>query len=158
LDAVRNLLKIKKRPAEQTLPVAVGSLEGAAEIAYMDTAALDLLRSDLAGPLTVVLTAREGLPGEVVREGTVAVRVLPHPLFGPLCDSEGPIALTSANVHGGRPVRGIDDARVEFKGYDLLMVTDLVPPSGTPSRIVDLTGPSPRTIRGGTIKMDERMG
>jgi L-threonylcarbamoyladenylate synthase len=116
-----------------------------------------LIRSLLPGPLTLVVEnpARRyrWLSGD--RPDTLGVRV--PDLRGEareLLDRVGALAATSANEHGGRDPRTLDEvpaglraaAAAELDGGEL---------PGTPSTVIDLTGPEPVVLREGAVTADE---
>ena len=146
-EALKEIFLMKQRPERVTLPVAVGSIESIGDIAEVSGSQMDLIREKLPGPYTFILNAREILPLEVTRDRKVAVRVPDHSLFHNLCGRSGPLALTSANIHGRPPVISHEEAEEQFHRYDVLMVTDTENPSGTPSEIHDITGIVPLLIR-----------
>ena len=62
----------------------------------------------------------------------------------------GAVAATSANVHGGRDPASLDEVPEEIRrGVGALIDAGLLP--GTPSTVVDLTGPQPRVLREGAV-------
>lgn len=155
--SVRRIFHIKKRPEEMTLPVALGSLEQVHEVAHITDKVEDHIKRYLPGPYTFVLKAKNGMPGEVIRNGTVAVRVPDHPIYKMICSRVGPLALTSANIHGREPVLTLEDADEQLKGFDLLFVEDRKRIDGHPSEIVDLTNGVPILLRKGNVNIEENM-
>lgn len=105
------------------------------------------------GPLTLALRTGDGYPRQVVGpEGTVAVRVSPHPAIPAILEAAaGPVTSTSANRPGDRPARNADDARDAARGLpDLLVLDGGELPPGSPSTIVQCAG-TPRVLREGAI-------
>ena len=107
------------------------------------------------GPLTLALPAREGaFPPQVVGpDGTVAVRVSPHPAVADLLAAAGgPVTSSSANRPGAPPARSGDAAASAAAAIEELLVLDAgeLPPA-MPSTIVRCgTGPA-RILREGVI-------
>jgi tRNA A37 threonylcarbamoyladenosine synthetase subunit TsaC/SUA5/YrdC len=67
----------------------------------------------------------------------------------------GPLAVTSAN-RSGEPTEPTVAGIVEQLGDDVDVYFDAGPaPAGSPSTIVDLTGPRPRLLRAGAIPAEE---
>jgi L-threonylcarbamoyladenylate synthase len=58
----------------------------------------------------------------------------------------GVVVATSANLHGARDPRTVEDLAPVLRA---LPVVDVGPLPGTPSTVVDLTGPEPRVLRQG---------
>ncbi|MFW3145234.1 MAG: L-threonylcarbamoyladenylate synthase [Thermoplasmatota archaeon] len=154
LEAV---FKIKNRPKELTLPVAVGALYMVDEIARVHRWQKTTLRDNLPGPVTFVLEAKEDLDPLVVRKGTIAVRVPRHPVFIPLCAEAGPLGLTSANLHGSENIITAEELDDQFRG-DLLIIGDNDSISGSPSAIIDLTDRNIRMLREGKVNIHDIMG
>jgi len=157
-DAISMIFDLKERPEGMTLPVAVASVDAMKEVACVDDQASRYIGERLPGPFTFVLESRIDENPYVVRSGTVAVRVVDHPLFPPLCRDVGPMALTSANVHGRDPVMSAQEAEYFFERTDLLMVIDGSRLTGIPSTVIDLTGNVQRTLREGKVNMENGMG
>lgn len=108
------------------------------------------------GPLTIVLTARDGLAPELIGPAGVGVRVSPNPVALALAAGLGhPVTATSANLAGRPPATSLDEARKSFgrkvKVYlegGKLMATE-------PSTVVALRGDQWQMIRVGAISSDQ---
>ena len=154
----RRLYRLKQRP--EGMPVALL----AAELDMILDAVPELrgraavtARALLPGPYTLVLAnpARRfrWLCGS--NPGAIGIRVpeLP-PAARAVVDRVGVVAATSANVHGER-----DPARVADVAEDILehvaAIVDAGELPGTPSTVVDLTGPDPRILREGAASAEE---
>ncbi len=73
-----------------------------------------------------------------------------------LLERAGAVAATSANLHGGADPRGVEDVPPEI--LDAVgAVLDVGALPGTPSTVVDLTGPEPRVLREGAIPAAEAL-
>ncbi len=156
--ALEKILDLKGRPRDATIPIAVGSVGSIAEISKVTKGQMDLLKRALPGPVTFILVAKQGLSDIVTRGGTVAVRVVDHPIFGPLCGSFGPVALTSANLHGSNPLLRSDDIEGYLGTSDILIVEDDDHVSDKPSTIIDIISGEPRVLRKGKININELLG
>ncbi len=156
--ALEMILDLKGRPRDVTLPIAVGSVGSIDEISEITGEQMDIIERVLPGPVTFILQAKQGLSDIVTRGGTVAVRVVDHPVFPPLCGSFGPVALTSANLHGSDPLLTADSIETYLEGSNILIVEDDDHVSDKPSTIIDLTSGGPRVLRKGKININELMG
>lgn len=119
-----------------------------------DARAEALAAGEWPGPLTLVLeatpTAIEEL-GQLVHDGTLAVRVPAHPVALEVLAAVGaPLATASANVSGAPPPRTGTEAAAGL-GNVVEIVLDGDCPLGVASSILDLSGPKPRVIREGAI-------
>ena len=115
--------------------------------------ALRLAERFWPGPLTLALTARDGVfPPEVVGpDGAVAVRVSPHPAVADILKAAGgPITSTSANRPGDPPPRSPGGA-LAADDLDAVVLDGGELPPALPSTIVRC-GPGPaRILREGVI-------
>ena len=147
LVAVQRLYRVKRRPTSQPLVLLLRGADDFAEVAILSDRALELIATFWPGPLTLVLPARSGLPGE-----TIAGRAPDHPLALALLDALGePIASSSAN-RSGEPPPSDADAVMAGIGKEL----DLVVDGGScrlaeASTILDLSGTEARILRAGAI-------
>lgn len=100
-DALGRLYDIKGRDKNKPLAVCVASVEGISSVADISHLKLDLLRSLLPGPVTVLLKRGPNLDTNL-NPGldSVGVRVPDHNFLLAVCSFVGPIALTSANRSG----------------------------------------------------------
>jgi L-threonylcarbamoyladenylate synthase len=103
------------------------------------------------GPLTLVLPRRPGL-GYALGEpaATVGVRCPDDALVQALAAAAGPLATTSANLHG-EPTPPIAEGVAAVFEDGVALVLDGGPRRGTPSTVVDCTGPDWRVLRAGEI-------
>lgn len=156
-DALEKLFALKGRP--QGMPVSVlvrGPEMLLAVVREVPAAAWALLDTFLPGPLTLVLSARPGLPERVTVGGKVGVRMSPHPVAALLMQAyPRPITSTSANPSGFPAARTAAEVVAYFPaGLDIVL--DGGPAvAGVGSTVVDLTGPELRILREGAIRKDE---
>ena len=156
-QAVARVFDVKGRAAASGLPLLI------AEAADLDKVAVDI--TDLArslaeefwpGPLTLVLRRSSRVPA-IVTGGldTVAVRVPDHPVPRALARLLGrPITGTSANPAGGPDPVTADDVRT-LLGEAVDYIIDGGPsPLGSPSTILDLSGPRPAILRAGALERE----
>lgn len=155
--AMKNIFKLKGRPSDQTLPVAVGALHQLDPLVIIHKWQKTTLRENLPGPVTFILQARGNLSSLIVRDGTIAVRVPRHMLFLDLVKRTGPLALTSANLHGENNILEGSQLDLRFNN-DLLVIEDDHIIKGTASEIVDITNREPIIVRKGKVNTEEFMG
>jgi L-threonylcarbamoyladenylate synthase len=156
----RRLAKLKGRP--ESMPVALLAadldviLDGVPEARGR---AAVVARALLPGAYTLVLPnpARRfhWLCGTTPEAIGVRVPDLP-PASKAVAEAVGVLAATSANLHG-RP----DPARLEDVPQEILdgcgAVVDAGELPGTPSTVVDLTGPEPVVLREGAVPAEEAL-
>jgi L-threonylcarbamoyladenylate synthase len=153
-DAVRALSELKGRSPGQPIALVAAGVEALVELIPELPA-----RRVLPGPFTLIFpNPGKRLPwlaGE--RPDTIGVRV--PEVGGPaeeVLERVGAVAATSANVHGGPdsrrladvPTAIIDAVAAALDGGEL---------PGTPSTVLDLTGPEPRVLREGAVAAAEAL-
>ena len=156
IGAADRLFRLKRRPREVDLPVLVADEEQALALATaVPAAALRLMERFWPGPLTLVLPRNPDLRADLgTDEATVGVRCPAHPVPLGLCRAHGPIATTSANLHG-QPTATTADEVFEVFGDAVAVVLDGGLCAGAPSTVADCTGEEPRLLRQGRLAWDE---
>ena len=116
-------------------------------------------RAILPGPFTLILPnpakRYPWLTG--VRPETIGVRV--PELYGPgraVLDAVGAVAATSANWPGEPDPRTLDEVPPEIREACGALVDGGELP-GTPSTVIDLTGPEPTVLREGAVPAEEAL-
>ena len=142
------LADLKGRAREQPLALLAASVDALLEA--LPGLPEDVLRALLPGAYTLVLPDPRG-------PGTVGVRVpdLPEEA-GRVVAAVGVVAATSANEHGGPDPRTVADIPLRVR-EGAAAIVDAGPLPGTPSTVLDLTGPEPRVLREGLIPAAEAL-
>lgn len=152
--ATAKLFAVKGRPFDVALPIMVHDLESALALcAPWSRKVLSQVGSRLwPGALTVVvardLSCEFDLGGD---SGTIGLRVPALRELRALCRLVGPLAVTSANVHGESPCVTVDELRLAFGGE--LSILDGGECGNSVSTVVDFTGPSPALLREGSVSL-----
>lgn len=153
--ATRALFGRKGRGADVPVAVLCADAEQALALAEdVSALATELAAAHWPGPLTMVLPRRGGL-GWALGEptDTIGLRCPDHDLVRSIAARVGPLATTSANRHGmPTPSSATEAAAQLFGPVDLVIDGGAL--SGTPSTVVDLTGPAPRLLRQGPVDID----
>lgn len=150
---VRVLQALKGRSAGQPVALVAASVDLLLEcVPELRGRAAVAARALLPGPYTLVLpNPAERFPwlaGD--RPGTIGVRV--PAVAGPareLLELVGVVAATSANLHGGRDPRRLEDVPPELAAAAVALDGGDLP--GTPSTVLDLTGAEPAVLREGAV-------
>jgi L-threonylcarbamoyladenylate synthase len=152
-DACTRLYACKSRTPDQPTAVVLGSVGNLLENVLPELVgrAGVLCRRVLPGPVTLVVPN----PGRRFAHlcgttpGRIGVRV---PVLAPdvarLADAVGGLALTSANLRGEPPPARLADVPAELRGLCSVEV-DAGELAGTPSSVIDVTGPEPVLLRAG---------
>jgi L-threonylcarbamoyladenylate synthase len=157
----RRLYRLKRRP--EGMPVA---LLGADLDLILDAVpelrgrAAVLARSLLPGPYTLVLPN----PGRRFRwlcgpnPEAIGIRVPALPAeTRAVLEHVGVVAATSANLHGEPDPARVEDVSSKIR-EGVAAVVDAGELPGTPSTVLDLTGPAPRILREGAVPAAEALG
>lgn len=160
-EAVERLFALKDRPKDVALPILVGGAEQIGLVAAtLDAAAAHLAARFWPGPLTLVVPRRRGfiadLGGPASARHTVGVRWPDDAFVAALCGRLGPLAVTSANLHGEAPAVSVADLSGALVANDLLaLIVDGGARTGAPSTVVECRGPASRGLREGAIPWAE---
>lgn len=155
--AVQRLLDAKQRGRDMPPPVLVAEVAMVRALASgVDERLTGLAEAFWPGALTVVLRARDSLRMDLGDRGdTIAVRVPDHAFTRELLRRTGPLAVSSANVHGRDAALTIDDATGQL-GESCSVYLDAGTMSGpVPSTIVDLSSGRARILREGRITAEQ---
>jgi tRNA threonylcarbamoyl adenosine modification protein (Sua5/YciO/YrdC/YwlC family) len=161
-DALSRLFVLKERPASVPLPVLVGGPHQVPLVAAeLEEAAARLAATHWPGPLTLVVPRSAAftadLGGPPSSSSTVGIRWPAHPVMVELCAATGPLAVTSANRHGGTPARSAAEVGAAFdapstsQGPAVELVLDAGTCDGAPSTVVECRGPAVRCLRDGAL-------
>ena len=159
-DAVGRLHRLKDRPESQPTALLASSIEMLFEcLPELRGRAGTIARALLPGPYTLVLPnpgrRYRWLAGE--RPDTIGVRV--PALDGPgreVVDRVAAVAATSANTSGEPDPRTLDEVPESSRAGCATLVDGGELP-GTPSTVIDFTGPEPRVLREGAGPVEDAL-
>lgn len=154
--ATDRLFALKRRPTDVALPVLVADQEQALSLATgLSDAAHRLMARYWPGPLTLVLARNPDVTADLgANQATIGLRCPDHRFVRALCAGAGPLAVTSANLHGQPTLSTAADVATTF-GDAVALVLDGGPCAGQPSTVVDCTGEAPKLLRQGRIPWEE---
>ena len=154
--ATDRIFAAKNRPRDVRLPVLVSGRDQALALTTaVPEGALALMAQFWPGPLTIVLASRPDLVSSLGDDdATVGVRCPAHPVPLALCEVAGPLAATSANLHGQEPLATAREVEATF-GDSVPLVLDGGTCDGLPSTVVDCTGQVPKLLREGRVAWGE---
>jgi len=164
--AVERLFALKERPSDVALPLLVATRAQVGAVAGpLDGVARDLAGRYWPGPLTLVVPRRKDfdadLGGPPSARETVGVRLPAHPLVVSLCTELGPLAVTSANLHGAPPATTAGEVAAAFAGGGqsgnggIAAILDGGRCDRSPSTVVECLGGPARCLRPGAIPWSE---
>jgi L-threonylcarbamoyladenylate synthase len=158
VEAVARVFRAKGRPADKPLLVLVDSLAMAGEIASpIPECARRLIARFWPGPLTLILRARPHVPAALTAgSGTVGFRIPSHPVALALVRAAAcPVTAPSANPHGGASPTTAGEVLAGLGDRVDLVLDGGATPGGPASTLLDLTGPRPRLLRLGAVRLTE---
>jgi L-threonylcarbamoyladenylate synthase len=156
----RRLAELKGRPAGMPIALLAAELDVILDaVPELRGRAAVIARSLLPGPYTLVLPnpARRfpWLTGS--NPHTIGIRVPALPRGSRLVlEQVGAVAATSANLHGGADPARVGDVPDDLRS-GAAAVVDAGDLPGTPSTVLDLTGPEPQVLREGAVPADEAL-
>ncbi len=157
-ESTRRLYELKGRAATQPTALVAVDLDYLLEcVPELRGHAATLARQLLPGPLTLVVPnpARRFRWLTGTSPETIGVRV--PELTGPTREvlaRVGAVVATSANLPGEPDPRSLADVPEQIRA-GAAAVLDGGELAGTPSSVVDLTGPQPRILREGAVPAEE---
>jgi len=151
--AVASIFAAKNRPAERRVAVLVADLAQAGTLVEIDGSFAVLADRFWPGPLTLVAARKSGSPTAVGSEHDIGVRCPDHDLVRELARRVGPLATTSANVHGRAPHDDAASVATELPAIGLVIDGGLC--RAQASTVVDLCGPVPKVLRAGLISQTQ---
>jgi L-threonylcarbamoyladenylate synthase len=160
-EAVAKLFALKERPSEVALPVLIGRRKDTEVVAgRLEIAAEHLAGRYWPGPLTLVVPRGKrftvDLGGPRAARRMVGVRLSGHPVVQGLCRELGPLAVTSANLHGAPAATSALEVEEVFAGNDgIAAILDGGVCNGLPSTVVECHGTSVRCLREGALPWSE---
>ena len=164
-EGISKVFAAKGRPRDVALPIFAPSVQAALSLCDPGDARSNELLKILGskfwpGALTLVMerastfTADLGGPDLT----SVGIRVPRGAVLEQLLDRVGPFVATSANLHGRPPITRFEEF---FEAENAALMThvdgilsDSLPPIGTPSTVVDLRGGEVRILRHGAISAE----
>ena len=153
-DAVSTVFRLKGRDPNIPIPVLIADETMLSLLVdQVPPLAQRLIQNFWPGPLTLVLTAREGIPKPLLNPaGGVGLRISSQPLAARLVRGLGrPLTATSANPSGKPPARTLGEAKNYFNG-DVRVFIDGGPlTSKTGSTVAEVQGDHLRIIRHGEV-------
>ena len=156
-EAAAEVARLKGREERQPTALLARSVETLLELVPELPGAV--LRALLPGAYTLILPNPERrLPWLAGADGkTIGVRVPELPTAtAAVLEEIGPVLATSANLHGGRDPRRLEEIPEEIRSA-CGAVIDVGELPGTPSTVLDLTGDEPRVVREGAVPATEAL-
>jgi len=145
--AIERLRRMKGKDAE-AFTVVFENLAQAAEYCRVDNAAFRILKRNLPGPFTFVLTASSGMPD---KRRTIGIRIPGNAVPRAIVAALGCPLITTSVKDDDEVVEYTTDPELihERYGRDVALVIDGGVGDNVPTTVVDLTGDEPEILREG---------
>lgn len=156
-DAVQALLDAKGRGRQFPPPVLIGDPNVMHALGFgIPPIIEDLVEEYWPGPLTVIVQAQPSLHWDLGEtKGTVALRMPNHEAAIALLKRTGPLAVSSANKHGGEAAKSVMDAAVQLGDAVEVYLDGGKSRIGESSTIIDATVNPPKILRRGALSEEE---
>ena len=154
--AAGRLFAAKRRPSDVGIAVLVAGEDQTGSLAPpLPPVASVLVERFWPGALTLVVPRRPDVAVHIgAVQATVGLRCPDHAGVLALCQAAGPLATTSANLHG-QPTLTTAASVADTFGDSVAVLLDGGTCAGSPSTVVDCTGTQARLLREGRIPWAE---
>jgi len=151
-SAINQIFKLKNRPSEMPLPLLLSEAKQISSVSSFRNPTMDQLTEMFwPGPLTLIVPdVMPAISKSLNGQETIAVRCPNHDFVRELVTKTGPVATTSANLHGQPTALTLTEIAQSFEAVEL-GIDDGECDHGTASTILDLTKPNPEILRQGPI-------
>jgi tRNA threonylcarbamoyl adenosine modification protein (Sua5/YciO/YrdC/YwlC family) len=148
--AVARIYGLKQRGRDLPLPILCTDLRQAALYGRLP----EWAGRGWPGPVTLIVRrTMSSTPWDIGDDpDSIGLRVPDHPLVRGLADELGPLAVTSANLHGEQTPRTAEGV-LDLFGEDIEMVVDGGRLGNAPSTVVDCRVAPPRVVRPGSVRL-----
>ena len=158
-QAYNRLNEIKRRPEDKPYTMMLSSTNEIEKYAYLSTRDKRIISRFMPGPLTILLKAKNIVPGYVTHNtGIIGIRVPNMKNIRDMIDFiEKPLLVPSANRSGNKPLTTYQEVADEF-GEELGYIIKEDSLKQKPSTILDLTKENIIIIREGNITLEQIEG
>lgn len=155
-EAYNLLNKVKNRPEDKPYTMMLGNVDDISKYAFIDGRAEKIIQKFMPGPLTILLRAKDAVPGYVTHNtGIIGLRV---PGMNDICEMINyvgkPLLVPSANKSGEKPAIDFEQVKAIFNN-EIAYIVEGTSGCQSPSTLVDLTGDEIKVLREGPISKAE---
>ena len=155
-EAYDRLVKVKRRPPFKPFTLMLADVEDVEKYAELNEAARAIVKNFMPGQLTMITTAKPGLPKWCISEiGRVGIRIADYDLIRDLIRKTGkPLLVPSANRAGEEPGTTAQQV-VDAFGDEFPAVVDGKTVSNKPSTVVMVEEKYTHIFREGAVTLEE---
>ncbi|HRN85779.1 MAG TPA: L-threonylcarbamoyladenylate synthase [Candidatus Dojkabacteria bacterium] len=160
-NAVKKLLKYKKRPSGKAISIAVANIEMAKSYVIINKTAESVYEKFLPGPVTVVSESKNNVADGIASEfNTLGVRIPNFEFMLDVIEELGsPITATSANSAGKKTPYNVADILDNLSENQKSLIDLIIDagqlPKNPPSTVVDTTRESMQILREGSLDISK---
>ena len=155
-EAYKRLNIIKGRPESKPYTMMLKDKKDIDKYAVVSTNARKLIDKYMPGPITLLLKAKDNVPGYVTHNtGVIGIRIPDHQELLELLNKVGkPLLVPSANPSNQPPAKTFSEVLVYFKQcLDYIIHNDAE--GKAPSTLVDIVNNEPVLLREGPISLED---
>lgn len=152
-EGLKNIYKLKTRDLQKQIPILVGNIEQAEEIAIISTQAMKIINAFWPGALTIVFKTTKDFYLKT-KEETIALRMPNHKLALKLLNEFGPLRATSVNKSNEAPLLDYKSIYENYHNDVKTIYEQNEPQSNVSSTVIDMTSEL-KVLRVGTITKEE---
>ena len=151
-QAIERLYAVKGRDSSKAIAVLIGDISFLTQVtSEIRETANRLAEHFWPGALTLVIPRSSTLPAILSPSNNIGVRIPDHPFALELLKRVGPLAVSSANLSGKPSTITAQEVFEQLNGLIPLIIDGGRTPGGTPSTVVDCTGPELSILRQGSL-------
>lgn len=151
-EGQERIYTIKHRDHSKPLAVLCANLEQIKAIAEVNEIAEKLINKFLPGAVTFILPAKEKVR-EIMQISTIGVRIPNSKLALSILEAEGPMATTSVNESGEKPLDTYEEICAVYQDKVEKIYKKTEPSSSLASTVIDVTGSNFKVLREGAITL-----
>ena len=155
-EAYELLNKVKNRREDKPYTMMVDSIDKISNYAIIPGKYLPIIRKYMPGSLTILVKAKDNVPGYVTHNtGVIGIRIPSNKeALDLLKFVKKPLLVPSANKADQKPALSANEVKSIFSNEIKAIIPGEIS-SGEPSTIIDLTGEEIKLVRKGPIPLDE---
>lgn len=151
-EGQKRIYEIKHRDRNKPLAVLCANLEQIKEIAVVSPLAEKLINKFLPGAVTFILPAKDNIK-KIMGIPTIGVRIPNSKLALEILTNEGPMATTSVNESGEKPLDTYEEIASKYANQVEKIYEKIEASSSQASTVIDVTGDGFKVLREGAITL-----